>query len=263
MSLPLSGQESCILLPSYGGGLGGKNTRLGGKGERLAAGGIRQGKVLLGLPTCPSLLNGLPSNRPSGEGKLNEHDSPRQARRRHCRNPPRPRPVDGSRRRCRNTRLACSAGRGKPCTAAGYFTDLDKAVQAAAALDKRKAAGVYLVLNEINPALLARSPNQTTDYPDPTTSDGDITRRRWLPLDFDPTRPAGISSTEDEHCTAEDVARQCAAWLYSLGWPAPILADSGNGAHLLYRIDLPNDEARRHLSASNGDRCPAIQRAGC
>jgi hypothetical protein len=124
---------------------------------------------------------------------------------------------------------------------------LDLAAQAAAALDARKAAGVYIVLNEINPALLARSPNKTSDHLEPTTSDGDIIRRRWLPLDFDAQRPAGISSSEDEHCAAEDVARKCAAWLSSRGWPAPILADSGNGAHLLYRIDLPNDEASAAL----------------
>ena len=134
-------------------------------------------------------------------------------------------------------------GRGKPHSAAGYFLDLDKASEAAAALDARKAAGVYLVLNEINPALLARSPDKATDHLDPLTGDGDITRRRWLPLDFDPKRPAGISANEDEHCTAQDVARNCAAWLSSLGWAAPILADSGNGAHLLYRIDLPNNKA--------------------
>jgi hypothetical protein len=131
---------------------------------------------------------------------------------------------------------------GKPHIAAGYFLDRDKAAQAAAALDKRKAGGVYLVLNEINPALLARSPNQLTEHLDPTTSDSDIIHRRWLPLDFDPTRPAGVSATEDEHCAAEDTARSCAAWLSSLGWPAPILADSGNGAHLLHRVDLPADD---------------------
>ena len=49
-------------------------------------------------------------------------------------------------------------GRGKPHSAAGYFTDLDKAAEAAAALDGRKAGGVYLVLNEINPALFAQAP---------------------------------------------------------------------------------------------------------
>jgi hypothetical protein len=138
-------------------------------------------------------------------------------------------------------------GRGKPITVAGYFTDLDKAAEAAAILDTRKAGGVYLVLNKVTPALLARSPNQLTEGLAVATSDTDITRRRWLPFDFDPTRPTGISSSEDEHCAAEDLARTCAAWLSSQGWPAPILADSGNGAHLLYRIDLPNDERSGNL----------------
>jgi hypothetical protein len=139
-------------------------------------------------------------------------------------------------------------GHGKPHNAAGYFTDLDTAAQAAATLDRRKAAGVYVVLNEINPALLARSPNQTTDHLEPTTSDGDIIRRRWFPLDFDPKRPAGISSTNAEHDAAEAVARECADWLREdVGWPDPVLADSGNGWHLLYRVDLPNDEAAREI----------------
>ena len=131
--------------------------------------------------------------------------------------------------------------KGRPYNAAGYFLDREKAAQAAINLEKLTPAGIYLVLNEINPALLARSPDAIDPYLEPTTSDGDIIRRRWLPLDFDPARPAGISSTEDEHCSAQDAACGCAAWLSSLGWPAPILADSGNGAHLLYRIDLPND----------------------
>src|SRR5205085_7089079 len=30
--------------------------------------------------------------------------------------------------------------------------------------------------------------------------------------------------------------------LVGLGWPMPILADSGNGFHLLYRVDLPADD---------------------
>ncbi|MDD3071707.1 MAG: hypothetical protein PHX88_10995, partial [Methanoculleus horonobensis] len=33
------------------------------------------------------------------------------------------------------------------------------------------------------------------------------------------------------------------AYLTEQGFPSPIKADSGNGAHLLYRVDLPNDEA--------------------
>ena len=36
-------------------------------------------------------------------------------------------------------------------------------------------------------------------------------------------------------------------YLNNSGWPYPVTADSGNDAHLLYRIDLPNDETARNL----------------
>ena len=139
-------------------------------------------------------------------------------------------------------------GRGKPCIVAGYFTDLDKAADAAIKLDARRPAGVYVVLNEINPALLARAPNVLNDYLKATTSDNDIIRRRWLPIDLDPQRPSGISSTDAEHDAARAVAEACRDWLrHEAGWSDPILADSGNGWHLLYRIDLPNDETSTAL----------------
>ncbi len=31
------------------------------------------------------------------------------------------------------------------------------------------------------------------------------------------------------------------------GFPDPVVADSGNGAHLLYRMDLPNDSCATDL----------------
>ncbi len=133
-------------------------------------------------------------------------------------------------------------GRGKPFTVAGYFDSSEAAGKAVAELEKRKPGGIYVTLNEVNPALLARSPNRLADWPDQTTSDGDILRRRWLPIDFDAIRPSGISSTDAEHDAAIQVARDCREWLTAAGWPEPILADSGNGAHLLYRIDLPPDD---------------------
>jgi hypothetical protein len=80
-----------------------------------------------------------------------------------------------------------------------------------------------------------------------TTSDTDIVGRRWLLVDFDPVRPAGISSTKREHGRA--VAAACGARddLRSAGWPDPVVANSGNGAHLLYRVDLPNDGGSTEL----------------
>ena len=40
---------------------------------------------------------------------------------------------------------------------------------------------------------------------------------------------------------------QIATYLAEQGFPAPVRADSGNGAHLLYRVDLGNDEAATAL----------------
>jgi len=136
------------------------------------------------------------------------------------------------------------AGNGN--TIGGYFDDQDLFVAAAKSLSGRYP-GVYVTLNPINPALLARASNKVKPYMETLTSDGNILKRRWLPIDFDPVRPAGISSTDSEHKKAIERAQQVRNWLGERGWPEPILADSGNGAHLLYRIDLPNDANSRDL----------------
>src|SRR5262249_20678571 len=80
-----------------------------------------------------------------------------------------------------------------------------------------------------------------------TTTDNHITRRRFLLLDADPSRPSGISSTNAEHDRALSLMAQIAYVLGNEGWPKPILADSGNGAHALFVIDLPNDETTNQL----------------
>jgi hypothetical protein len=135
---------------------------------------------------------------------------------------------------------------GSPGTVAGYFVDREKCVQAACQWSG-KAAGIYITLNPCHPALLARAANRLAVRVRQTTADHDITKWRWLPIDFDPVRPAGISSTDAEHDAALQRAIACRDWLSAQDWPAPIYADSGNGAHLLYRIDLPNDDASRDL----------------
>jgi hypothetical protein len=61
-----------------------------------------------------------------------------------------------------------------------------------------------------------------------------------LPVDLDPVRPAGISSSDEEHSAAIQRARLIADEMAN-EWGRPLLADSGNGAHADYAIDLPND----------------------
>ncbi|MFA5214020.1 MAG: hypothetical protein WC406_11840, partial [Methanoregula sp.] len=85
-------------------------------------------------------------------------------------------------------------------THSGYFTDLDALARQAEALDTDPAVhGIYVTLNAVNPALLARRANRIKmhlAHGDATTADADITRRLWLPVDIDPVRPSGVSSTE-------------------------------------------------------------------
>jgi len=135
--------------------------------------------------------------------------------------------------------------------ASGYFNDAEALASAVVPLDGSGTAGIYVTLNEVNPALLARRANRIKmrlSKKDATTADGDIVRRRWFPVDIDPVRPSGVSATDGEHRAALDRAAKIAAYLSGeRGWPAPFLADSGNGAHLLYRIDLPNDDGSRDL----------------
>jgi hypothetical protein len=140
--------------------------------------------------------------------------------------------------------LEVKEGGRQGLTASGYFLDHEALAESAVRLGA-SAKGVYVTLNEVNPALLARAVNRLRMVRDrePLTSDGDIVRRRWLPIDCDPKRPAGISSTDEEHQLALDRVREIRAALRAEGWDEPIRGDSGNGAHLLYRIDQPAGDA--------------------
>ena len=103
--------------------------------------------------------------------------------------------------------------------------------------------GVYVTVNPVNPDLLARAVNRLRPAGrNPTTADTDIVRRRWLLIDCDPRRASGVSSSNAEHESALGKAREIRDGLSSLGWPDPIMTDSGNGAQLMYRIDLPADD---------------------
>jgi hypothetical protein len=129
---------------------------------------------------------------------------------------------------------------GRAGTVSGYFDDHEALADAVLGYDG-KVPGIYITLNPVNPALFARAANRLQPNAQITTSDCDILKRQCLLMDFDPVRPTGISSTNHQHGRAISVA--CAAWddLRGAGFPDPVVGDSGNGAHLLYRLDMPND----------------------
>ncbi len=133
---------------------------------------------------------------------------------------------------------AVLTGERRRVTATGYFDDRAKLIESLENI--RSAKGIYLTLNPVDPELLARAANRIRSAVlGDSTADINIIARRWLMVDFDPVRPAGISSSDGQHEAALLRARRCQAHLSQCDWPEPIVADSGNGAHLLYPIDLP------------------------
>jgi hypothetical protein len=112
---------------------------------------------------------------------------------------------------------------------------------------KHQIPGVYYTLNPCHPQLLGRAENKFIEWLKDTTGAKSILSRRWLLLDVDPVREVGISSTEAEKQDALGVMKNVVSYLKEKGWPDPLKADSGNGWHALYRIEMPNDQDSTNL----------------
>jgi hypothetical protein len=133
----------------------------------------------------------------------------------------------------------------KPHTRSGIYdpAHFPEMAKRALALSRDVSPGVYFTLNPVHPDLLSRRNNrEDVSERGETVSDDNITGRRLLLIDLDPKRIAGVSSTDEEKALALALAEKIRDDLKSAGWPDPIFADSGNGYHLLYRIDLPTDD---------------------
>lgn len=107
------------------------------------------------------------------------------------------------------------------------------------------ASACYFTPNPVSPSLLARSLNRAriVGHKEPTTADKDITERRWLLIDVDAMRPAGISATAAERAATEGVATAIDYWLWERNFPPGIIGDSGNGTHLMIPVRLPADDS--------------------
>lgn len=132
---------------------------------------------------------------------------------------------------------------GKKKIVGGWFKDQEKAARLATQIE---AEGVYVTLNPCQDALLARADHRLKANVD-RTADAHIARIQNLLVDLDPIRPAGVSSTDQEHEAALEMIQIIRADLDSQGWSEPIEGDSGNGGHLAYPLDLPNTQESINL----------------
>lgn len=131
----------------------------------------------------------------------------------------------------------------RPHIESGYF-DYDHINSIPDALEHiQKAKGFYVTINPVKSELLNRAVNRVRPAGrEPTTADSDIICRRWLLIDCDAKRASGIPSSDTEHDLAYRKAMEIKDGFASMGWYEPIVTDSGNGAQLMYRIDLPAND---------------------
>ena len=147
----------------------------------------------------------------------------------------------------------------------GRFVSVEAAVDAlaahAAAVEvwaggqHRGMAGAYFTPNP-----LTLPPSSCLEGGESAT-DGDVSRRRWFLLDVDPEREKVDDGTGKLAKGCATDAEKAEAWAVrerilsrlcgDLGWPRPVLCDSGNGYHALWAVDLPavSDLPRRALTA--------------
>lgn len=128
--------------------------------------------------------------------------------------------------------LRAPKAEGKKCVCEVY-NNLEEMARRAAELDQTGCPGVYFTPNPVRPELAG--------WKDSRLKAEDIIRRHWLLLDFDTWRPVNTNANEAE-LTAAWMELCCARGTLSVaGFLPPVTAFSGNGWHMCYAIDEPND----------------------
>jgi len=109
--------------------------------------------------------------------------------------------------------------------------------------------GIYLIPNPIDPKLIDRNTKWRKPFITkiPSSNQSNMLSRRWILVDCDSIRPGECSATEAERVAAFDLAENVIASLSVFGFGNPIKADSGNGCHLIYPVEMPPDQPTSQL----------------
>ncbi len=126
--------------------------------------------------------------------------------------------------------------------ASGYYNDYEKLARDIEPFDGK--ANIYVTINPCIRDLLARAANRLQFGATVTTSDDEILCDIVFPIDIDPARPAGISSSQEELELALAKLDEVADFLSP--WATVVKGMSGNGGHGLIRLlGYPNSEETR------------------
>ena len=118
----------------------------------------------------------------------------------------------------------------------GYFKSHEDVWNAIQPFDKEY--NLYFVLNVINDVCYSMIQKDKMVRGAETTKDHDIISRRYVLIDLDCERGGKkVSSTEEEYQMARKKAHQVRNYLRDEGFSFPVVACSGSGFHLIYKID--------------------------
>lgn len=115
----------------------------------------------------------------------------------------------------------------------GYFTDIETILRE---IKRYEKCNLYFTLNVIDPACYSREQHdRISTRPKSTTSDMEILGRKWCLIDVDCEKPSDTNSTDAEKELAKGVVNELYKFLRDEGFEKPIICDSANGYHLLYK----------------------------
>ena len=118
-------------------------------------------------------------------------------------------------------------------TYSGYFTDIETLLEAIKPYDR---SAIYFTLNVIDYACYSREQrDRISTKVKSTTSDGEIIERKWCLIDVDCEKPSDTNSSDEEKELAKSVVNNVYKFLRDEGFESPIVCDSANGFHLLYK----------------------------
>lgn len=121
----------------------------------------------------------------------------------------------------------------------GYFTDIDTILREIKQYDK---CAIYFTLNQIEDACYSREQHdRISTKVKSTTSDNEIVSRKWCLIDIDCEKPSDTNSSDEEKELAKQVVNNVFKYLRNEGFSTPVICDSANGFHLLYKQDMPSN----------------------
>lgn len=134
----------------------------------------------------------------------------------------------------------------------GVFRDADKAISCIERFDDNY--NIYFIFNQLKDAIEGLPQYNKMVKGCPAIKDTDIECRNWVLIDLDPIREGNvkdIATTDEELERARQMAHAVRAYLRQNGFTSPVVALSGNGFHIMLKVNgLDNSEENTNIISS-------------